>query len=741
MQKSLNGWMSGPLESTVQFASKAYNQKNLILFLLVYYCFLPICSAGDRILETININEHSNYSIIDLRLNQPVNLIFDESIKKSDLIRVRFSPLSSVDELDNSGFTHFESIPWEPTAKVPLYEVTIDTDNAILFRFKREVKYQLLPTNSAFHVLLKIFHPQRIIKLPVQNKGNPQKPGNVVKKNKTKKNKKIIKNPLLDALMEEARKAMLSKDYARAIQLYSKVVFEGEKSGYYKEALEYLGLAREKNLQFAHAKKLYETYLQHFPEGEDAERVRQRLMGIITAKTEPKEKLKKGKSKQKNIPGGQWDVFGSFYQLYNRFETKVNNAPFRLNRSSLQNGVNLNAKLDTQEFLVSSKLSGRYNKTVEGSRQDGKRLYNVLVKIQHKPSGALMQLGRQTNSTGGVLGRFDGGYVSWPVLEDIHVNLVGGFPVLSSKQISVNEKNYFYGINTDFLQIFDSLDINTFYIEQYNHGLLDRRAIGGSLKFFQENKSFYSFIDYDIYYSKLNTILFTGQWFFENRSTISLSYNYHTTPYLTTSSALQGQGFRNVNNLADLRRFFSIDEIKQLAIDRTAITQTMNIAYSTPLSEKLQLNLDFRVNKTSGSRTSGGVTGSPGTGYQYRYLADLVANNVFKTGDIYVAGVRLQDMDQSVSATLRMNARYPVTQSFRINPRVRFIFRKNNDGTKRYSIRPAVRSTYRLFKGLQLELEAGGEWVRQQRIDTVTNDKPYDKTLGYYLIAGYRYIF
>ncbi len=702
--------------------------------------------ASEKLLESINITDKFSYSIIDLRLNQPVTVTSYAPLKEGDLLRVRVRSTSN--RLDNKGFSRFEFLPWEPTAKVPLFEVTVDLDNEILFHFKRKMKYELLPASSAFHILVKVFHPARITTLPPtekQSKKSALQPK--TQATKTKQKASVVENPVLAGLMDEARKAMLSKDYKRAIRLYSKVVFEGENTTYYKEALEYLGLARERNLQFAHAKNIYEKYLQRFPKGEDADRVRQRLMGIITAQTEPKEKLKEGKSKDKFVPGIRWDVFGSFYQLYNRFETKFNDEPARLNRSSLQSGLDLNARLEYQEYMIKSRFSGSYNATIEDSEEDESRIHSLFIDFLHQPSGTLLRIGRQSSSSGGVLGRFDGGYLSLPMGDKIRINLVGGFPVLSSRDIFINKDVEFYGINADLGPFFDSLDFNIFYIEQHDHGLLDRRAVGGEINFFQENKSFFSFVDYDIYHQTLNSFLFTGQWVFEDRTAINLSYDYRTSPYLTTSNATQGQNFRDVETLDQLQRFFSTEEIKQIAKDRTADSQTWAVGLSRPLTENLQFNGDFRASKYSSTNTSGGVEGSNGTDYEYTYSFDLTANSIFIDGDIYVFGVRFRDMERATATSFRINARYPVTRDFRINPRFRFNLRDNDDGTKRYSYQPSVRMTYRLFKGLQLELEAGGEWESQGRteedlrLSPANDQEPFDQTKGYFLIVGYRYIF
>ncbi|MDQ1362326.1 MAG: hypothetical protein QG652_186, partial [Pseudomonadota bacterium] len=94
------------------------------------------------------------------------------------------------------------------------------------------------------------------------------------------------KNLRLAALMEDAKASLIQKKYDRAIQIYTRVTGEGE-SPYQKEAQEFLGVARERNGQLAHATAEYRKYLALYPAGEDTERVRQRLNGLLTAADKP----------------------------------------------------------------------------------------------------------------------------------------------------------------------------------------------------------------------------------------------------------------------------------------------------------------------------------------------------------------------------------------------------------------------------------------------------------------------
>lgn len=695
--------------------------------------------AEDRFLESINVATKQDHSIIDIRLNQQLTVVSYAPLKEGDLLRLKVRMAGSARQINETPLD-FETLPWEPSAEVPLYNVAVDLQGAILLYFKRRVKYDVLPGTNAFHILVKVYHPVRVTQLPAPAEKNPK----ITEIKIEKKQLTANESPELTGFMNEARRAMLNKDYSRAIQLYTKVKIKAPKSTYGQQALEYLGLARERNMQFAHAKVIYQQYLKLYPEGEDAERVSQRLSGILMAKTEPKEKLKEKKNKEQEKPTFQWDTFGGGSQFYNRHVNKFNDDKSRLNRSTLQNGLNISSRLQTQDYQMTARFSGSYNINIETSDEDEKRISTGYLDLLHKPLSARLRLGRQSRSSGGILGRFDGALLSIPVTNKAALNLVAGYSVFSSRDIFLNTDQYFYGVNMDLGTFFNTWDFNVFYIEQHDHKLLDRRAIGGEIRFFQENYSFFSFLDYDIYHHVLNSILFTGQWVFSDRTIVNLSYDYRTSPFLTTNNAIQGQ---SVEGLDSLQNIFSINEIKTLAKDRTAVNQSLAISLSKPISDNFQINGDFRITTLSATKTSGGVAGSDKKGFDYSYSIDVTASNLLTEGDIYVLGVRYNDLEPSNTTSININARYPVNKDLRVNPRFRFDYRKNSDGTERHSFQPSVRMTYRIIKGLQLEFEGGGEWsLGEVSAETATavdlsDIDESDRSKGYFAIIGYRYNF
>ena len=97
----------------------------------------------------------------------------------------------------------------------------------------------------------------------------------------------------VEALVAEANDAMLAENYDRSIQIYTRLLEEPGFGGR-REARERLGIARERKGQLAQARHEYDAYLAEFPDGADAERVRQRLAGLVAAAAPARERVETG---------------------------------------------------------------------------------------------------------------------------------------------------------------------------------------------------------------------------------------------------------------------------------------------------------------------------------------------------------------------------------------------------------------------------------------------------------------
>lgn len=532
----------------------------------------------------------------------------------------------------------------------------------------------------------------------------------------------------LKKMMRESEEAMTSGNYRRAIQLYTKVL-QYANHIFLQDAQEYLGLARERNSQIAHAKAEYEKYLLLYPEGAGAERVRQRLEGILTARSTPRAKLRKAKREEDE---GKWDseAYGSFSQFYYRNVSFTDPAGKTVNQSTLSSDLDIDVRNRNNDYVIRMLFIGGYDADFLDDGDSDKRLSRLYLNVLDRRKNISGRIGRQSRSTGGVLGRFDGASISYQLSSSIKVDGVLGFPVNSSTSTSIETDRRFYGLSLDLGTFAEHWDFNTFIINQAVNGITDRRAVGGEIRYFQPERSFFSLVDYDIYYRALNTFLFVGNWTLPTKTTFNISLDYRKSPTLTTNNALISQSVDSINELLNT---YSEDEARNLAEDRTTTTKSVTVGVSHPINHKFQLSGDLTVSKLTGTEASGGVEATPGTGNEYFFSSQIIGSSLLKDGDIAILGVRYSDTDSYNITSLNLNTRYPVKRNWRINLRLQFDYRTNNQSSGTQStIRPSFRMDYRWKRRVRFEFEVGGEWSNENLSDQT------DKTSAYFFNIGYR---
>jgi hypothetical protein len=529
-------------------------------------------------------------------------------------------------------------------------------------------------------------------------------------------------------LMERARQALIAGDHQTAIRAYSSVLQSGDPR-YAQTALEYLGVARERHHQFAHAKADYEEFLRRYPKGEAAARVKQRLEGLLTARTAPRGALK---AAGKVTPHSQWETFGSLTQFYRRLESKISGVSDTTLDASLDSTFNYTARQRDDTHTFRTDIAASHHKVL-GNPDDASsgRLYTLSAEYTQRQGDYSLKAGRQSINMAGIYGRFDGVHLTHGVWERSKLGLTAGYPVDYSVAEGVNSQRRFVGVHLSTASRDKAWNTRLYAVNQTNHGLTDRRAVGLDTRYFRDGNSLYGIVDYDVYFNSLNqaTLMSTRQ--LPNKAALGLTLDYRQSPLLTLNNAIIGQ----VEDLQGLKALYSEHQLKQLAMDRTTAYRALSLSYSLPLSEKYQLSADLNASHLGGTSASGGVDAIPDQGTEYYFSTQLVANNLFARNDISLAGLRFSNGKTSNTASLNLSSRLPLTPAWRVNPKLAFTRRNNRSGSTQRTLHSSLIIDYRVIKALMFELE--GDYDRAR----TSSASGGDTASTYYLFAGYIYDF
>ena len=743
--------------------------------------------AAEPILSAVSIAERDACSVIKIDFNARVQYLSHFPIETGDELRIVLKPDDHGLDARNPVINQ-ESLraPANERASVHAIEMEADTQGAALkIYFKHVVSYKIAPGSDFKSIVIAVPGSQPSVACeplsqPANLAATEKLRGSLVPSQGSAdgQSHKIQMPPEdLDRIMLEARAALQKGEFDRAIALLTRAG-QAEDQRYGREGQELLGIALSTKGQFTEARAKYRDYLQAYPTGADAERVRARLAGLdldeknfqtktafapsvalpaaigdgVSGKKLLDEATKRwtpvgGPIDEKKDPDA-WTVThnGSVGLYYNRNQggrdffipprlqlgwDKEN--IYQLYQNSVFGSFNYEGRFENAEFTgkfhVSSSQENRY---IEG-QTDETQLSALYFDGKHKSSGLSGRVGRQSRYSGGALGRFDGALATYQASDDVKINAVGGAPVERSRDEPFANNSYFYGASIDFDRVTKAIDTSLFLIEQRTEGVIDRQGVGSELRFVDDRIAAFGTLDYDVHYMQLNNVILTGTYVSPDFSTAGINFDYRRAPLIFTTNALQGQG---VAKLSEMLKIYTLDEIERFSLDRTAESYTASVNYSHPITEHLQFSGDATLTYMSGSAGSGGVPETPSTGTEFYSSAQLTRTDVFATGDFYSGGVRFADTQSAYRYALEGSARYPITKDWHVGPMLRLGYSDDKfDGRGEYELLPSVRSSYNISDDIVFDFEVGRKWIERETEHGIASETELT------VLSGIRYDF
>lgn len=536
-------------------------------------------------------------------------------------------------------------------------------------------------------------------------------------------------------LMGSGRKALEAGNNEAATEFFNQLLILPP-NRYSQEAQELVGVARERSGELAKARAEYELYLKLFPGTEGAERVRKRLAGldVPAAPAEPRP-VERPPLKV---------VSGSVSQYYYGGNTKVDssfNTPTGPNISSF-------STTDQSTLVNTADIVGRYRTSESDSRivvrdtyqwsfltssPSFNRLNAAYYEYRGLQNPLSARLGRQTGLNGGLPSRFDGGIVGYGIGSRWRFNVVGGVPV---EYPSIDSDRYFYGANIEFEGLAGAWSGDLYFIEQQVDGILDRRAVGSELRYFDPRHTLFALVDYDVSYSALNTTLLQGSWQWENGTTLNFLFDRRRAPTLTTTNAIFGQPTTSISALLLTN---TEDQLRQQAENVTATATQALVGVTTPLTEKWQFGLDARltnVDALPATVVNGTfIPAQPSTGDIYSFTAQAIGTALYSSRDTSILGTTYLTGPNYDGWLYSLNNRSPIGERWSVEPSFQYYTQKDVFGLKLERWTPGLRVSYRILERVALESEF--TWENSK----TTGPSSSDETKRNFYYVGYRWDF
>jgi hypothetical protein len=511
----------------------------------------------------------------------------------------------------------------------------------------------------------------------------------------------------LKSLLDQAHKAMRTRDYPQAVQVLTKLQRQPEFPER-AEVQELLGLARERSGEVAQAKAEYEEYLRRYPKGPAAERVRNRLRILRAASVAGRNG---GFSNTEDADHG-WKVSGGASQLFRRdsYGTDLNGPLFAtVVENAIFTDADLFAHRDGERFNTDIRTNFGYAKNflprdIDGAT-DRVRITTAFLDLNDKLLDLRGRVGRQTTINDGNFGIFDGAKVSYRFLPSWTVRATVGMPVDNSGD-GVETDRKFETLAVDFAPALSHWDTSVYVTQQRNDGMKDRQAVGAQVQYARPNVSVVSYVDYDTAYKSLNALVLLGTVQLPARWQLTADLEHRNAPLITTENALIGQPF---TTLSQLEKVFSEQQIEQLARDRTPVLSTYSLSALKQLGERWQTILDVFYTKLGDTPASGGVEPFTGTqGNEISYQGQLIGSSLIRQNDFNQVVVRYDTTPTYNVLGWQYISRFPVFGAWRAGPRFLFQRKVTDTGFTSIFYAPYGHIDYQRH-GHVLEIEGGAE--------------------------------
>jgi tetratricopeptide (TPR) repeat protein len=728
--------------------------------------FVPSLAYADRILDKIEVVQAQNETEIHIEFLTQVRYLRHSPTRETSRVQIFLDfPQFTNNAIPTS--REFRNSP--STSLIPSFTVNFPEQqtNSIGVRFKKPINFTVTPDNSGRGIVIHVpfdknTSPEPIAQvLPVDVVIDHGPQGEIPAKPEG-----MTDNDYAGKLVAEARVARGVGDYPKAVQLFNAVLALPANT-HTQEAQELIGNSREKMGESIKAKAEYETYLKLYPTGDGADRVRQRLSVIDDALKLTKVGSAAGsfggkkpiREIHENTVYGSWNQYYYDAHSHNYPKTGINFTSH--DQSSLISALDLTARFRQNEW--DSKIVYRNTQTMNflPKGEDRDRTQAAYVEVDNKDVDFMTRLGRQNGNSGGVLGRFDGALFRYGFSPKYKLNFVAG----TLDEYKVDYRRHFYGINLDVGPVFDNWSGNAFFIEQRVDNVIDRRGVGGELRYFNGGKSIYSLVDYDSYYDRLNTVMVQGNWATVDGTNYNILMEHRKSPVLQlinslsdTSFSLSGTQPKSIRQAINAGATESL--LRESAIKQTLDTSLVLFGVTRQFTPRWQLGGDIQMSRVSGSPgasqaaidlavknfieangtapdalTLQNLNQSFAGGNTYTYHVQAVGlDTLFKDDTSIISASLTTGPSSLVQSIIFTNVMVPY-EKWRLDSSIKLLKIDSDPSTVQYIVGPSMRASYKLREKATIEAEVGLELTNENNGDPAVG---HTRTFRDFSFIGYR---
>ena len=690
--------------------------------------------ARAQLIDSIEVSPKGREAQIAIRFGTTVQYLRHAPPGKGRLLVVEFRVTGPLDS-EIGGRLVSETRVSPRTDLVPPFVVDyVPARNALTVEFKSEVQWRV--SGSGDGRSISIFVP-----LPPDKAGKappPVKPPAAAPAPALPPAALPTPSPEVEAKGAEsvarAKAALEANRPGEAIEILNQAL-NLPPGGFSREAQELIGLARERNGEPEKARGEYELYLKLYTDAEGVARVKERLAAL--GKAPPPGAVAAAKEVRPVK-----SVYGSLSTTYYRGATKYDATLLPPQPGLQPDQVSLTAT-DQSSFVTNIDLTGRYqagpwdNRIVlrdtwtasllSGDRSDN-RLAAAYYEMNQKERDWTLRAGRQSPQGGGVLGRFDGAWARVGVRPGVRVNVVGGQTV---EYYAAPRRNLF-GASLDLAPWNGAFSSSLYAIEQRVDGVVDRRAVGTEVRYFDAQRNAFFLLDYDTKFKEVNIAMLQANWILASGTNLAFLYDRRRTPPLQVSNVSSAYAGASLGDL--LSQGFTYEDLLDQSRRITPVADLVSLGITHPVSDRWQLGADVKLSKVGATEAVGQMGASPDNGNLWVYTVQGIGSGIFAVGDVFVASASVNRSRPFDGSNLSLSY-VRVWDRWRLEGNLKYYDQDDANGIHLRRWTPSAKAAYRLGESITFEGEAGAELTQS------SGPASSEDTRRHFLNVGFRWDF
>lgn len=552
-------------------------------------------------------------------------------------------------------------------------------------------------------------------------------------------------------LMSDTRKALAAKDTAKTISLLNQVL-SLPKNTQTEPAQALMADTRVASGEMAKAKAEYELYLKLFPTGPSAEKARRWLANPPKESASVTALAKARAAKAAETKPAEWTYSANLSSYYYTGKSQVDTiAPpppgqltfsqssFSLtDQKSLISQVNLTARKrdpisDTRIIFRATR-----NDNYLDSTRNYNRIYSAYAEHTDRDIGYFARAGRQNPNGNGALERFDGLQGYYEFMPGWRIGGIAGDAV----EFLSPFKKSFWGMNVEKVAENGLPGVSLYAIEQKLDGLLNRRAIGADVRYFDGKLSAFGTYDYDTLYKSTNIALAQLNYLALAGTNYFVYLDHRRAPSLSLTNALLASPGLSIKDIVSAQ---GLEQTRRQVVNLSAISDMVDVGFTHPIYEHWQVGGDYRISSISATQSVNVVIplavigtclgtvdvatdncifntdAQQGSGKSHVWTGQLIGSDFWMPNSVISTSLSLIRAPTYNGESSFISMGIPLKNQFRLDTNLRHYSQNGDNGSSQRRLSPSLKLSWQWFNKLYLEIEGGYESSRSQAFGT--NDK------------------